>query len=55
MHLKKSRVKEKKVTKDLLLQYDFLDQLDKFVDKFETKNTCRVKYNIENLNIKKTK
>jgi hypothetical protein len=49
----------KKATKrckgDLMLQLMFLDKLDEVVRKFEEKHKCNIKYNIENLMIKKTK
>jgi hypothetical protein len=48
--------KTKRCTKgDLMLQLIFLEKLDDVVDKFEEKNKCNIKYNIENLIIKKTK
>lgn len=41
--------------KDILLISDFYDTRDKMVEKFEKKHKCIVKFNIENLTIKKTK
>lgn len=41
--------------KDILLISDFFDVIVKCIDKFEEKHKCSVKYNIENLVIKKTK
>ena len=41
--------------KELLLRSYFLDDIEKLIDRFESKNSCKVKYNIEVLSIKKTK
>lgn len=51
----KQKSKRCKPKGDLMLQLIFLDKLDEVVDKFEEKHKCNVKYNIENLMIKKTK
>ena len=40
--------------RDLVLKSYFLDDLEKLVGRFEYKNSCRVRYNIENLKIRKT-
>lgn len=48
--------KTKRCTKgDLLLQLMFLEKIEDIVDRFEEKHKCTIKYNIENLIIKKQK
>ncbi len=47
--------KKKESKEDLMLRLIFLEKLDDVIDKFEEKYKCRVKYNLENLKIKKIK
>ena len=54
-HGKKPTLKDREVAEAAKRRILFLDRLEEFIGKFEERNSCRVHYNIENLNIRKSR